>query len=153
MCSQCHGSTSLAPRILWLAIPAATDLVFPPAVFFSLISEPLYSIFFSAKVFPHSSVRIVLFPSFSKAFHNSLFFLRKLIPLPICQCVFSFCLQRIVVTLLAKIGRVWFLTFLYHHRRKLPDPEGLLALIVKTKQWLLRNTDRARYELISSRSS
>ena len=35
----------------------------------------------------------------------------------------------------------------YHHRRKLPDAEGLFAaVIVTTKQRLLRNADRARYE-------
>ena len=38
-CKPCHGSISLAPSILWLAIPAATDLVFCLLFFFSLLSK------------------------------------------------------------------------------------------------------------------
>ena len=63
------------------------------------------------------------FPSFSTIrlfFHN-------MFPLRVYQLCFSFCLQRIVKTLLAQIGRVRVITFTNNHRRQLPVAERLLV--------------------------
>ena len=64
--------------------------------FFRLLSEPLYSFSFLAKVFP----RIVLFHHFPKTSTVRLL-PRELSPLPICPCFYTLCLQRIVVTFVA----------------------------------------------------
>ena len=92
--NQCHCSISLAPNTLWLAIPAATDPVFRLPFFFSLLSKDLYSNSFLEK-FSHIS------RTYSSCPINFPPFLRKLIPLPPCQWFVSFCLWRLVVTLLA----------------------------------------------------
>ena len=43
------------------------------------------------------------------------------VPLPLCLWFISFCHQNCVVALLAHVGRVGFLTLLYHNRRKLQE--------------------------------
>ena len=72
-CSQCHCSISLAPSTLWLTMPAATDPVFLLAFLLqpTLATFPLW--FFLGKKIPKFLERIVLFPSFSKAFHDTPF--------------------------------------------------------------------------------
>ena len=90
-CKPCHGSISLAPSILWLAIPAATDLVFCLLFFFSLLSKeevfpnPTYTWFSSHHSPNPSTVRFS--PQPVSTAHLSVFF--------------SLCLQRIVEALLA----------------------------------------------------
>ena len=73
--------------------------------FFSLLSEPLHSISSRQKSTSTFLSRIVLFPSFSNASHGTPFALRTVSTANLS--VFStFCLQRIVLTFLAQIGRV-----------------------------------------------
>ena len=113
--------------------------------FVSQLSKPLYSVSFLEKVFLHLPY-IVLFPSFSKSFHGTPSF-----PPPASiahlTMVFSFCLQGFVETLLAQVGRVFFITFMNHHRRQLSVADRLLAALLATaKQHFMRDPNRTWYE-------
>ena len=72
-CSQCHCSISLAPSTLWLAIPAATDPVFLLAFLFQPPLETFLLLLFLGKNILTFLVCIVLFSSFSTAFHDAHF--------------------------------------------------------------------------------
>ena len=87
--------------ILWLAIPAATGLVFLPAFLLQPVLETCLLNLILGGIIPTFHIRIVLFPSFSKAFHGAPFAPGTLSPLRICQWFFSICPQRIVTTSLA----------------------------------------------------
>ena len=86
---------SLAPSTPWLAIPAATGLVFLPAFVLQPVLETCLLYLFLGENIPTFLARIVLFPSFSKAFHGAPFAPRTV------SVFFSFLPQRIVVTFLA----------------------------------------------------
>ena len=114
--------------------------------FLSQLSKPFVLCFFLGESIPTSDEHMVLCPSFSTFFHDT-----PSSPQPVSTAhfsvVFSFCLQRIVETHLAHVGPVRFFTFINYHRSQLPIAEGLFAaLVVTTKQQLLRNAYRARYE-------
>ena len=98
------------------------------------------------KVFPHHTY-IWFFSHHSPNPSTVRPLFHHLPPLHIRQWFFFFCLQEVFETLLAQVGRVCFITFMNHHRSQLQVAERLLAaLIVATKQRLLRNAYRARYE-------
>ena len=137
-CSKCRHGVLLAPSTLWLTIPAATDVVILPVFLLQPCSRNLFTLSLSRqKCSSHSSYILFFSHHFPKP-STMRFLPRELSPLPICQWFSSFGLQRIVVAFLACSGRVRFLTFPYHHRRQLPEAEGVFAtLIVTTKQRLL----------------
>ena len=98
-CNKCHHGISLAPSILWLVL--RTTACFAS----SACSRNFLTLFsFSAKVFPRSTYVWFFSHQFPKPSTVRLSS-SEISPLPICQWFFSFCLQRLVVTLLAQIGR------------------------------------------------
>ena len=104
-----------------------TSLSLPVFLVQPVLETYLLNLLILGENIPWFHERIVLVPSFSKTFG-------ELSPLPICQCFFSFCLQRIIVAFLAYIGRVWFLTFPYHHGRQPSRNWDLFSL-----HWSQRN--------------
>ena len=73
-CNQCHCSSfTLAPNTLSLVIPPATDPVFLRAFLFQPTLETCLLLLCLDKRFLTFLVRTVLFPSFSKAFHDAPF--------------------------------------------------------------------------------
>ena len=82
-------------------IPAATDPVFLLAFLLRPPVETFLLLLFLGKNIPTFLARVVLFPSFSKVFHDAPFFLHKFMSLPPCQWFVSFCSQRLVVAFLA----------------------------------------------------
>ena len=128
-CNLSHGSISLAPSILWLAIPAATDLVCPPTFFFiNQLSKILCLRSFTGEMFPHPTQIWFfshLFPHSSPIrllFHN-------MPPVHICQWFFAFCLQVFVETHLTQVGRICFSAFIHHYRRQLQTAENLFGAL------------------------
>ena len=91
-CSKCRHGVSRAPSILWLAIPAATDLVFLPAFLLQPALETSLLCFFLSENIPTFQVRSVLFPSYPKAFHDALSAPRIVSTANLS--VFLLCLQR-----------------------------------------------------------
>ena len=57
-CNLCHGSIALPPRSLWLAIPAATDLVFLPAFVRQPTAETSLPLIFHKRNVPTSHADI-----------------------------------------------------------------------------------------------
>ena len=96
------------------------------SVIAAFLLETVLLLLFLGKRIPTFLVRVVLFPSFSKAFHDAFFSSTNS-----CYCHFVN-------------------GFPNRHRRQLQEAEGLFAeLVITTKQGLLRNTDRAT-KLVSS---
>ena len=81
-------------------------------------------------------------------YHSTMrLFLHDRVPLPLRQRFISFCLQRIVVASLAKIGKIPH----PHYRCKLPETEGFFtAPLVTPKQRLSWDVDRAWHETLAS---
>ena len=126
-CNPCHGSISLAPSILWLAIPAATDPVFLLAFLLRPALETFLLCFLSWTKYSHiyGSFTIILqiLPRYASFSHNPF-------PLHMSKLVVYDSSSSLITT-----------------EAKLPVAEGLLAaLLVTTKHNLLRNTDRSWYK-------
>ena len=101
---------------------------------------------FTGEMIPHPT-QIWLFPHHVPHSSPVRLLFHHLPPLHIWQWFFSFCLQVFLETLLTQVGRVCFIAFIHHYRRQLPVAGGLFtALSVTTKQRLLRNACRPRYE-------
>ena len=96
----------VAPSILWLTIPGATGLVFLPA---SLL-QPL----FLGENTPTIHVRVVLFPSFSKALHGAPFAPRTLFTAN----------SSVVVHLLPSEGRCGISGCAWRQGNHVPDTPG-----------------------------
>ena len=77
-CNPYHGSISLVPGTLWLAIPAAIDLVFMPAFLRQPAPETSSPTIFYKRNAPTSHADMVLSPTFSTFFHDTPSF-----PLPV----------------------------------------------------------------------
>ena len=71
--NQSHCNVSLARNTLWLSIPAATDPVFLLAFLLQPPLETFSTIVLSQQKYSTFLARIVLFPSYAKAFHDAPF--------------------------------------------------------------------------------
>ena len=144
--NQHHGSTSLVPSTLWLAIPVATGPVFQLAFLFQLPLETSSLLIVRGDNVPTALVCKVLLPSFSRTF---------------CDASSSPQARTTAISLIVSLlfpPKIHCSTpgihlscmtpspLLFHHRHELPETEGpLIAMIVTSKQVFLRNPDRTRY--------
>ena len=117
----------------------------PPAFLRQPAVETVFTLLLSW--IPTFLARTVLFPAFSTSFRDTPPFRPPVSTAQLTAFFSPFCLQVFVETLLTQVGRLCFISFIDQHRSQLPVAEGLLAaLIVTTKQRLLWNAHRTRYE-------
>ena len=101
-CNQCHCSILLAPNTLWLAVPAATDLVFLLTLLRQPRLETSFNLALSWQKYSHIPRTYCSFPTiFPQPFTMRLFLCKRQTIAILSNGSSPFDLQRLVVTLLA----------------------------------------------------